>query len=237
MLYWRPCAGSMLNGSIWRGYRYESEFTAECLAAMDRASMFVLPPPGSGWTLMGSLGAAAAVVLAAAWLVLLPALRVPMVVRLAVAIPGVLGIALVVNAVVLSFGPELADDGLGRALAVLGDVTMLLALIAIGAAGVAGLLLARVAIVALTATSTGLVHQTAEYIVAGTLSDANWDAPPGSGYFTVVICLLAAIATVLFWWLENHATPVPAASPASAAPSIAGLLTTRPRERTRGRRA
>ena len=220
-LYWRPCAGTMLNGSILRGYRYESEFTAECLAAMDRAPMFMLPQPGAGWTLVGSLGAAAGILLAGAWLVLLPALRVPVMVRLAAAIPGILGIALVVNAVVVSFGPALADDGLGRALEVLSEVTMLLALVAIAAAGVAGLLLARYAIVALAATSTGLVHHITAYIAATVLSDANWDAPPGSGSFTVVVCLLAAIATVVFWWLDDRATPTPPAALASAAPSIA----------------
>jgi hypothetical protein len=221
MLYWRPCAGSMLNGSILRGYRYESEFTAECLAAMDRAPMFVLPQPGSGWTLMGSLGAAAGILLAGAWLVLLPALRLPRMVTLAAALPGLIGIALVIDSAVMSFGPETADDGIGRALAVLIEVPVLLALVTIGAAGVAGMLLARSAIVVLAATSTGLFHQITEYIAAIVFSDANWDAPPGSGYVTVVMCLLAAIATVLFWWLGNRANPIPSASPASAAPSIA----------------
>lgn len=204
MLYWRPCAGSMLNGSVLRGYRYESEFTAECLAAMDRAPMFVLPQPGSGWTLMGSLGATAGLLLAAAWLVLLPALRLPRIVTLTAALPVLLGIALVIDSAVMSLTPETADDELGRSLAVLIEVSALLALVAIAAAGVAERLLARSAIVLLAATSTGLFHQIAEYIVAIAFSDANWDAPPGSGYFTVVTCLLAAIATTLFWWLDNR---------------------------------
>jgi len=221
MLYWRPCSGSMLNGSILRGYRYESEFTAACLAAMDRAPMFVLPQPGLGWTLMGSLGAAAAILLAGAWLVLLPALRLPRMVTLAAALPGLLGIALVINSAVLSLGPETADDGLGRALTVLIEVSALLTLLTIGAAGVAGLLLARSAIVVVAATSTGMFHQTTEYIAATVFSDANWDAPPGSGYFTVVMCLLATIATVLLWWLDNRENSIPSASSARAAPSVA----------------
>jgi len=73
--------------------------------------------------------------------------------------------------------------------------------------------------VVLAATSTGLFHQIAEYIVAIAFSDANWDAPPGSGYFTVVMCLLAAIATTLFWWLDSRANLIVSASRAGAAPS------------------
>lgn len=225
-LYWRPCAGSMLNGSILRGYRYDSDFTAECLTAMDEAPMFALPQPGAGWTLIGSLGAAAAILLASAWLVLLPALRLPRMVTLAAALPGVLGIATVIDAAVMSWGPETADAGLGSALAVLSDVSALLALVVIGAAGITGLLLVRSAVVALVATSTGHFHQMTEYIAAIVLSDANWDAPPGSGYVVVVLCLLAAISTVVLWWLENRTAAPPAASPdeprpRSSAPSEA----------------
>lgn len=147
-LYWLPCAGSMLNGSSLRGYRYESEFTAGCMVAMDEASMFVLPQPGAGWTLVGSLGAAAAILLAAAWLVLLPALRVSRMAKLIAALPGILGIALVIDAVVLSFGTAAVDDWIGRALVVLIELSVLLALVALGSTGVEGLLLARYAIVA-----------------------------------------------------------------------------------------
>lgn len=221
MLYWRPCAGSMLNGSILRGYQYESEFTAECLAVMDRGEMFILPHQGVGWTQMGSLGAAAGILLACAWLVLLPALRLPRLVTLAAALPGLLGIALVVDSVVMSLGPETADDGIARALPALIDVSALLALITVAAAGVARRLLFRAAIVLLAATSTGLVHQITEYLLVIGLSDANWDTPPGSGLLTVVMCLLVALATVLFWWLDGRTTRIPSASPAIAAPSIA----------------
>jgi hypothetical protein len=211
-LYWRPCAGSMLNGSVVAGYRYDSDFSAECLTAMDRAPLFMQPLPGSGWTLMGSLGAAAGILLAAAWLVLLPALRLPRTVSLAAALPALLGIAQVVNATVLSFAPATVDDGLGGALTVLSEVAMLLALVMIGAAGVAGTLLFRTVIVGLVATSTGLFHQITEYITATVLSDANWDVPPGSGYLTVVVCLVAAIATVAFWWLAKFDAPMPSAA-------------------------
>lgn len=219
VLYWRPCEGSMLNGSILRGYRYESEFTAACLAAMDQATVFGLPQPGSGWTVVGSLGAAAGVLLAAAWLVLLPALRLPRMVTLAAALPGFLGITLVIHSAVMSSGPESADGWLGRALPALIEVSALLALLIIAAAGVGGLLLVRSALVVLAATSTGLVHQIAEYIAAMVVSDANWDSPPGTGYFTVVMCLLVAIATALLWWLDNRANPIPLESLATAAAS------------------
>ncbi|MBK8460968.1 MAG: hypothetical protein WAS07_00505 [Micropruina sp.] len=170
---------------------------------------------------MGSLGAAAAILLAAAWLVLWPALQVSKTVTLIAALPGLLGIALVIDAVALSFGTAAVDDLIGRALVVLIELSVLLALLALGAAGVEGLLLARYAIVALAATSAGLVHQIAEYVVAIAVSDANWDAPPGSGYVTVAMCLLAASATGVLWWRANRATSMPSESRVGEAASIA----------------
>lgn len=73
----------------------------------------------------------------------------------------------------------------------------------------------RTAIVAVAATAAGTLHQIAEYIAAVVLSDANWDSPPGSGSGIVVLCLLAAVATVALWWTDAHSSPVPA-EPATA---------------------
>jgi hypothetical protein len=76
------------------------------------------------------------------------------------------------------------------------ELSVPVSLIALAVAGVRGLLLARAAMVVLVATATGFVHQIVEYFAASALSDANWDSPPGTGYLTVIIALLAAVATV-----------------------------------------
>lgn len=39
-LYWRPCAGSMLNGSILRGYRYEAPRFPPDVRLLASASLF-----------------------------------------------------------------------------------------------------------------------------------------------------------------------------------------------------
>jgi hypothetical protein len=212
-LYWRPCAGAVLNGSILQGYAYNTHFSDACLVAMDRAPLFQLPQPGEGLTLIGSLGSGAAILLAVAWLVLLPALRVSKLVGLVAALPGILALALVADSVAMSLVPPLTEDGLGRGLSVLSELSVGLAVIALGAAGVRGLVLARAAIVALAATSAGLFHQIADYIASIALSDANWDVPPGGGSVIVGLCLVTAIATIAGWSHDrgNRAPSVPAA--------------------------
>lgn len=218
-LYWRPCAGSMLAGSILNDYQIGPGFTEECLVAMDQAPIFPLPEPGAGWTLVGSLGALAAVLLAAAWLVLLPAPRLPRNVRSVAVLPGVLGLALVVETVVVAFIPAAGVDLLRMGLMTLSAFSVPMALLALEDARVPRALVLRAAIVALAATAPGMFYHLADYLVAIALSDADWDTPPGAGYFTVVALLLTAIATAVFWWLDGRATrarSVPSASALTA---------------------
>jgi hypothetical protein len=206
-LYWQPCAGSMLSGSVLNGYRSEQAFTNECAAAMDQAQMFALPSAGSGWTVVGSLGAFAALLLAASWLVVLHGLRAAMPAKLIAALPVAVTIAVVVDAVVGSFGPAHTEDPAALGLAVALELTVPIALIALGLAGVRGLLLVRSAIVVMAATAPGFAHQVVEYFVAVSLSDANWDAPPGAGFFTVACGLLAAAATAVLSRQRRRAEP------------------------------
>lgn len=210
-LYWRPCAGSMLNGSILRGYRYESEFTEDCLIAMDQAPGFHLPELGAGWTPIGSLGVVAALLLSAAWWVLLPALQVPKRTRLVAALPGVLGLVLLGLEVARSLNAA-TPGPIIPVIAVLVDLSVPIVVVALHRAGVTGLMLVRVTMVALAATVTGVVHQSAEYFVAIVLSDANWDTPPGSGHLTVTFLWLTASLTLVWWWLANGSTRVSSAS-------------------------
>ncbi len=218
-LLWSPCAGQLLNGSALQGYRYDSEFTAACARAMDEAPLFVLPQTGQGWTAAGSLGALAGVLLATAWLVLLPTLRVSGRVRLIAALPGVISLGLVGAAVVGSLAPGALDEGIDSFLVMSGELSAALSLFALALAGVGGSLLIRYGIVAFAATSVGFFHQVAEYLFAIGLSDANWDVPPGAGYLTVATCLVAAAATAVPWWRDNRPARVPSGTPAAAPPA------------------
>lgn len=217
-LHWRPCGVEEVSGST--GARPGSEPSVACLTAMEEASSFFLPQPGAGWTVIGSLGAGAAILLAVAWLVLLPTLRLSASGVATAALPGVLGITASVNAVVVSSGPAFADDAVGPVLAVLREFSVAIALVTLAAAGVSGMLLARYAIVALVATSAGLFHQMTEYLVAMVVSNGHWDVPPGTGYLTVALCLGAAVATGVLWWRAGHAQPV-APQPSAPVPVAA----------------
>jgi hypothetical protein len=194
-LYWQPCAGNLLSGSIFNGYRYGAAFSQQCMVAMDQAAVFPLPQAGLGWTVVGGLGAVAAVLLAASWLVVVGALRVPRVHKLVAVLPAVFTVAVVAQASVVAFGPAPTEDPLALTLSLLLELSVPVALVALSAAGVHGLLLVRTAIVAVAASSVGIVHQLFEYATVVLLSDANWDFPPGTGWGTVILAMLAAIAT------------------------------------------
>ena len=201
--YWQPCAGSMLSGSVLNGYRYGPDFSDACLAAMDNAAMFPLPLPGEGWTLIGALGLSALVLLAAAWLVLLPTMRLPWLAKLAAVLPALASIALAVLSLVASLAPADWMLSVLSSLGVLIEVTALLALVVIGVGGSTGLGFLRYVIVLGASTAAGWLHQIFEYLAAISLSDANWDSPPGTGYFTVAMIVASAVATAGLWALAG----------------------------------
>ena len=203
-LYWRPCAGQMLTGSILNGYRYEPEFTEACLIAMDGASTVFLPEVGGGWTLIAALGTIAATLLALAWLVVLPTARLSSPAALVAALPAVCSLALVVASVVAVLGPAETDDVARYWLIRTIEPAGLVALVMLAASGVTGRWLVRFALVLLASTPQGLVHILAEYGLAISLSEANWDTPPGAGYLTAMFIGLVALATFVLWLHERR---------------------------------
>lgn len=201
-VYWQPCVAG------W------PEFSQECLVAMDSSSGF--PLPVETWTLVGLLGLLATLTLAAAWLVLLPTARLSWPGRVVVALPAVAVVVLVGWVVVATFEPT--AEWLPGWLFLAVDFAVVPAVFVLANSGVAGLLLARYALVALASTSVGLVHQMFDYIAALSLSTANWDTPPGSGLFTAVAVLLAAVATAVLWKAQGNPSRRPTAD--ATAPAI-----------------
>lgn len=202
-LYWRACDGELLNGSVFSTMQSGTGFSDSCLVAMDQAAMFPLPELGDGMTLVASLGAVAALLLASAWLVLLPALDVPGKAARIAALPGTLGIALVVEGVVGSLVPwPDYPDFLFVALAGLLSLSAPFALTALGDAKVTWPVLCGAAVVAFAATAPGFGQQILDFFVMLSLSDADWDKPPGSGYPTVALLAVSAFAIVAIWGLD-----------------------------------
>jgi hypothetical protein len=207
-LYWQPCAANMLTGSVLNGFRLEPEFSTGCLVAMDEASGF--PLPVDGWTVVGVLGLFAVALTAAAWLVLLPTVRLSPMGRLVVALPGLVVLGVAVASAAAALDP--AGDGLPSWPYLLVEFSMLPALFVLANRGIERALLVRYVVVALGATGIGLFHQMADYILALGLSDANWDSPPGTGAFTAVGMFCAALLIGLLWRLDRP-TRVPVGTP------------------------
>lgn len=166
----------------------------------------------------GTLGAAAAILLFTAWLVVLPSLPVSRRVQAVAAIPSLLGFASVVLAVEESRRPFDGSAGSGDAM-LLAEASMLVALIVIRVAGVKGRLWRRAAIVGLAATAPGIAHQIVDYALMSMLSDANWDTPPGSGYITAGLILLSAALTASMWWRAARRAAVVPTEPVAEPPS------------------
>ncbi len=213
-LYWQPCSGNLLTGSAFNDFRFEPPFTDGCLVAMDEATGF--PLPVQGLTTVGALGLLSAVLMAAAWLVLLPTVRLSPPARLVVALPAVVVLAVALGSSVAAFDP--AGDGLPNWAFLLVEFSMIPAVFVLANHNVEGLLMVRYVLVLLASAAIGQLHAMADYLVALGLSEATWDAPPGTGLANIASVLLTAIATVVLWRAQGSPSRRPTA--AATAPAI-----------------
>jgi hypothetical protein len=83
----------------------------------------------------------------------------------------------------------------------------------------------RLVVVLWDATAFGAIHTIVEYVVVINFSDANWDAPPGTGYLTVATITISAILTVIMTRREPRTlsprwTLVQGRSPSPEPPSV-----------------
>lgn len=211
-LVWLPCSDSMLNGSVLVGYRFGTDFSEPCLQAMDAGVVVPLPTAAAGWTVAATLGVIAAVILVTAWLVILPALRVPRWVRWLAAMPALAVISQLTTTGMAALGSAPAAESLSTATAFLTELSVLIALLALAAANVGRRVLLRAGIVLIAASASGAVHQLTEYVAMLTFSEADWDIPPGTGYLTVALILASAAVTAYLWRRAAHRVPAAAGS-------------------------
>lgn len=182
-LEWLPCQGSMLNGSLLLGYQYPTDFGDACLARMDGSDAV---PLAAGTLEARALSAS---LLALGRLGFALRLRLPVRLRAVVLLP------------VVPFAWFVLLTWWSREAGVTGGTTMAMILIeltAFVAAVVIGLRLnddGRLpALIGLWAVAAyGLLHQLGDYMLMMLWSDANWDAPPGTGYPTAAIIVVCAV--------------------------------------------
>lgn len=187
---WQPCAGEPTSDGV---------FSAGCRSTMNGTDLIPLPAAGS--TAVAVMPALAVLLLAGAWLVLLPTLQVSLSVRLVAAAPAVLSLALGARLVLgAPESPTWMPLGI--------DAAVALALLTLWGAGVEGLHWLRYALVLLAASIMSFFHQVAEYSIALGRSDAT-DTPPGTGWVTVVGVAAVALVTAA-WCLVERRTGAPA---------------------------
>lgn len=188
-LYWLPCRGTLLNGSVLRGFRYGPDFSDACLRRMDGGLPFHYPPELSEQTPWApELGAVSMALAGTAWLVLVLGMRWPVRTKTVAALPGVVTLTMAAGSAVAT------ADWLVMAL----EAAALVALVAIWRwqSEVRGRDFVRVLVVAWGSTAFGVFHIFGEYILMTTFSDADWDMPPLTGYLTVATLVVSAILTV-----------------------------------------
>ncbi len=200
-LFWLPCRGSMLDGSLF-GPRGDIAFSDACLERMDSGTPFPYPTALGEHENTSALLAAAAIALTAlAWLPVALGLGWRSRSRLVALLPVVATMLLAARSypgaeVVIGSG---GTTPLWLAVEVLALAAVLL--IFRWEVGADPALLIRLLILGCGATAFGTMHQTGDYILMIATSSANWDVSPGTGYITSALLVLAAAATVV---AANH---------------------------------
>jgi hypothetical protein len=205
-LYWLPCRGSMLEGTLLHpssgdGRTYE-EFTKldpavkaamrACEARMDGDISEQAP-----WT--SELLVLAMALAGLAWLTLVLGLRWQLRTKAVAALPGLAAVVMAL-AVAATIGAERGED---HPLLTMPPVAIeLSALVALAAIWAwqpdvrAGRLL-RLVVALWGATAFGAIHLILEYVIMIHFSERNWDDPPGTGYLTVATITISAILLVI----------------------------------------
>ncbi|HEY9470750.1 MAG TPA: hypothetical protein VIQ76_14165 [Propionibacteriaceae bacterium] len=201
-LYWLPCRGSMLKGSIVNYYvDVGRKFSPACKRAMDGDIALVVP-----WT--SGLNLVAMAVLGVAWLTLVVGLRWRWRTRAVAALPGLatLAVAMAGAAAIgdpkpLEYTPPLM--GLVMFLELLAVVALVWILVwqpeargrHIGP---------RLVVVLSGTTAFGFVHVSSEYFTMLRFAGGDGDMPIGYGYLIFATITLSAILTVIMTLLVRQ---------------------------------
>jgi hypothetical protein len=207
-LYWLPCRGSMLEGTLIQpssgdGRTYEEfERLDPAVKAAMRACEARMDGDISGqapWT--SEMFVLAMALAGLAWLTLVVGLRWQLRTRAVAALPGLatVGMALAV-AVTIGDAERGEDNPLLTMLPVALEWSALLALAMIWVWQPevrTRRRFLRVVVALWGTTAFGIFHQMLEYMIMIGFSERDWDDPPGTGYLTVATITISAILLVI----------------------------------------
>jgi hypothetical protein len=208
-LYWLPCRGTMLKGTMLDPYTddggsYEEyERLDPAVKAAMRACDARMDGDISGqapWT--SELLVLAMVLAGVAWLTLVFCVRWHLRTKAVAALPGLATIGMAL-AVAVTIGD--AERGEDHAL-----LTMLLSVVEWSALLALAVIwvwqpeevrtrrrFLRLAVALWGTTAFGIFHQMLAYMIMVGFSERDWDEPPGTGYLTVATITISAILTAI----------------------------------------
>jgi hypothetical protein len=194
-LYWLPCRGSMLRGSVINFYvDVGRKFSPACKHAMDGDIALVVP-----WT--SGLNLVAMAVLGMAWLALVVGLRWRWRTRAVAALPGLAALAVAVAGAATIGDPKPFEYtpplmGLVMFLELLAVVALVWILV--WQPETRGRQIAPRLVVVLSGTTAfGFVHVITEYFTMVSFAGGNGDTPIGYGYLIFATITISAILTVI----------------------------------------
>jgi hypothetical protein len=194
-LYWLPCRGSMLRGSIINYYvDVGRKFSPACKQAMDGDVALVVP-----WT--SGLNLVAMALLGVAWLTLVVGHRWRWRTRAVAALPGLAPLAFAIAGVAAIGDPKpLEYDPPLSVLVITFELLAVVALLWIWAwqPEARGRHIAPRLVVVLSGTTAfGQIHVMTEYFTMGSFGGGNGDTPIGYGYLIFATITISAILTLI----------------------------------------
>jgi hypothetical protein len=207
-LYWLPCRGTMLEGTILDPYtddgrsyeEYEKLDSAvkaamrACEARMDGDISAQAP-----WT--SELLVLAIALAGVAWLTVVLGLRWQLRTKAVAALPGLATVVMALAVAVTIGDAEREEDHFLLTMlpvAVEWSALLALAVIWVWQPEVRNRRrFLRLAVALWGATAFGIFHQMLSYMIMVGFSERDWDEPPGTGYLTVATITISAILTAI----------------------------------------
>ncbi len=208
-LHWIPCRGNMLDGTVFAP-KVAGELTETCLTRMENGLPFpYVPGVTEQAPLASELGAIAMVLAVASWIVLVLGLRLRRRTRWIALIAVVAPTLLVVMGWSAAFSPQHEPNAsvfgwLWFGVEVVAYAVMLL--LFWQGSELSGATFFGLAFVLWGVTAFGVAHAIVEYMVMVMFNQNNWGTPPGTGWITVAVLVIAGSAS--FWFGgRRHESP------------------------------
>lgn len=198
-LLWLPCRGIMLDGTVL-GPRVTADISDACLRRMDEGIPFFHFAEDVGRSPSASqVGGFSMVLATASWIVLILGLRLSWGTRLIALVaavpPAILATLNLSAAVTPDPGVDATISG-WLWISVEAVAIVVLVLLSLRKDGFGRGILPGLAFVLWGVTVFGMLHAMTEYFGMQMFNEYNWDVPPGTGWISVAVLVIAGSASL-----------------------------------------